>query len=208
MAQLASGEYHAYKLPASGNLPKGSVKRLPMVDSVAGIACELPVINVAPGVHIAYLHLKEQGEVLTKAVAAELAKFIPADTDVIVTPDGSKALGLYVELQRLTGLPGVICPKQHTSYMVDGYISVAAVSITNPSKHNFHLSAATKKLIEGKNVVFVDDIVSQGGTKDAITALLLAAGAASITFIAVGTEGERRDDVRALHHFPVFLESA
>ena len=40
MAQQASGEYHAYKLPSAGNLPQGSVQRLPMVDTVAGIACE------------------------------------------------------------------------------------------------------------------------------------------------------------------------
>ncbi len=176
--------------------------------TLAGIACELPVRNVAPGVHIAYLHLKEQGEVLTRAVAEALAKFIPADADIIVTPDGSKALGLYNELQRLTGLPGVICPKQRTAHMVDGCLSISATSITNPSKHDFHLSASAKALIRYKNVVFADDIVSRGGTKDAITALLEKAGAARITFIAVGTEGDQRDDVRALHHFPVFLENA
>ncbi len=176
--------------------------------TLAGIACTLPVRRVAHGVHIAYLHLKEQGEELTKAVAVALAEFIPANADIIVTPDGSKALGLYVELQRLTGLPGVICPKQRTDYMVDGCISVSTASITNPSRHDFHLSRAAVALIWGKHVVFADDIVSKGGTKDAITAMLMAAGAASITFIAVGTEGERRDDVHALHHFPVFFENA
>jgi len=36
----ASGEYQAYKLPAPGSLPQGSVQRLPLVDPVANIACE------------------------------------------------------------------------------------------------------------------------------------------------------------------------
>ena len=40
MQQQASGEYHAYKLPAAGNLPQGSVQRLPLVDTASGIACE------------------------------------------------------------------------------------------------------------------------------------------------------------------------
>ena len=40
MQQQASGEYHAYKLPAAGNLPQGSVQRLPLVDTANGIACE------------------------------------------------------------------------------------------------------------------------------------------------------------------------
>ena len=40
MQQQVSGEYHAYKLPAAGNLPQGSVQRLPLVDTASGIACE------------------------------------------------------------------------------------------------------------------------------------------------------------------------
>lgn len=40
VAPQASGEYHAYKLPSAGNLPQGSVQRLPLVDAADGIACE------------------------------------------------------------------------------------------------------------------------------------------------------------------------
>ena len=40
MQQQASGEYHAYKLPAAGNLPQGSVQRLPLIEPAKGIACE------------------------------------------------------------------------------------------------------------------------------------------------------------------------
>jgi hypothetical protein len=39
-APRASGEYHAYTLPSAGNLPQGSVQRLPLVDAADGIACE------------------------------------------------------------------------------------------------------------------------------------------------------------------------
>ena len=36
----ASGEYQSYRLPNPGDLPQGSVQRLPLVDAVSGIACE------------------------------------------------------------------------------------------------------------------------------------------------------------------------
>lgn len=39
-APQASGEYHAYRLPGTGDLPQGSVQRLPLVDTAKGIACE------------------------------------------------------------------------------------------------------------------------------------------------------------------------
>lgn len=39
-APQASGEYHAYRLPGTGDLPQGSVQRLPLVDAVAGVPCE------------------------------------------------------------------------------------------------------------------------------------------------------------------------
>lgn len=39
-AAEAAGEYHAYRLPGTGDLPTGSVQRLPLVDAVAGATCE------------------------------------------------------------------------------------------------------------------------------------------------------------------------
>lgn len=37
---VASGEYHAYRLPGTGTLPQGSVQRLPLLDATRGAACE------------------------------------------------------------------------------------------------------------------------------------------------------------------------
>lgn len=37
---VASGEYHAYRLPGAAALPQGSVQRLPLIDPARGIACE------------------------------------------------------------------------------------------------------------------------------------------------------------------------
>lgn len=39
-APVASGEYHAYRMPGSASLPQGSVQRLPLIDPARGIGCE------------------------------------------------------------------------------------------------------------------------------------------------------------------------
>jgi hypothetical protein len=39
-APQASGEYQSYRLPGTGDLPQGSVQRLPLVDPARGVACE------------------------------------------------------------------------------------------------------------------------------------------------------------------------
>jgi hypothetical protein len=36
----AAGEYHAYRLPGTGDLPQGSVQRLPLLDPVAALPCQ------------------------------------------------------------------------------------------------------------------------------------------------------------------------
>lgn len=36
----ASGEYQAYKLPAAGSIPQGSVQRLPLIDPAGAVGCE------------------------------------------------------------------------------------------------------------------------------------------------------------------------
>lgn len=49
VAPVASGEYHAYRLPGTGSLPQGSVQRLPLVDPARGVACERRYETRSPG---------------------------------------------------------------------------------------------------------------------------------------------------------------
>lgn len=44
----SAGEYHAYRLPGTGDLPQNSVQRLPLVDPVRGIGCERRYETRAP----------------------------------------------------------------------------------------------------------------------------------------------------------------
>ena len=48
VAPTASGEYHAYRLPGTGNLPQDSVQRLPLIDPARGVPCERRYETRAP----------------------------------------------------------------------------------------------------------------------------------------------------------------
>ena len=173
---------------------------------LAGHTRTLPVVQVAPGVHISVLTLIGDAE-LTEAAGKALGRMVPPLTDVLVMPDGKAQCLLHV-VQRETGKPAVLARKQKKVYMMAPVLTTPAVSITSPEKHTFHLSADDVEKIKGRRVAIIDDVVSTGGTIRSMIALLKLAGAADIVILAVGTEGEKQADlaVMALHHFPVYLE--
>lgn len=170
---------------------------------IAGVARDLPVCQVAPGVHIGILMLIGDPD-LTEAVGRELAGLMPPDVDFIVMPDG-KAQPLLHVVQRETGLPAVLARKEKKSYMKEPVLETPATSITTQKKHAFFLSADDAYALRGRKVAILDDVVSSGGTIKAVQALLALCGVRETVVMAVGTEGEPRKDVIALTHFPVFI---
>lgn len=170
--------------------------------TIAGCLRDFPVFEVAPGFSIAIMNLLGDAE-LTEAAGKALAELVPPQTEVLVMPDG-KAIALLHVIQRETGLPAVVARKRKVSYMREPVLDMTAVSITTQSPHRFFLGADDVEKLRGRDVVLIDDVVSTGGTQKALEALVEKAGAMVIGVMAIGTEGDRRPDVTALHHFPVF----
>ena len=169
---------------------------------IADVVRQLPVFEVAPGVSIAIMNLLGDAE-LTEAAGKARAALVPPQTEVLVMPDG-KAIALLHVIQRETGLPAVVARKRRVSYMSEPVLEVSAVSITTQAEHTFFLGADDVAKLEGKDALVIDDVVSTGGTLKALDALLDKAGALVVGVMAVGTEGDARPGVIALHHFPVF----
>lgn len=171
-----------------------------------GFSRDLRVVEVVSGVSIAVLKLATDAQ-LTEAVGKELARRLPKGVQALVMPDG-KAQSLLHVIQRETGLPAVLARKQRKSYMREPVLDTLATSITTQERHAFYLDADDAYFIKDAKVALIDDVVSSGGTFDAMKALLALAGASEIVEMAVGTEGvgdEKRPGVIALHHFPVYL---
>jgi adenine phosphoribosyltransferase len=171
---------------------------------IAGLRRQLPLFEVAPGVRIAVLNILGDTE-LVEACAKELAGRLSATSyDLIVTPE-AKSIPLAHALARATGRGYVVLRKAYKPYMGQT-VQTETVSITTGAPQTLHLDEKDRRLIAGKRVVLVDDVVSTGSTLDGMRALMAKAGATIAAEAAVFTEGDpdQWKSIIALGHLPVF----
>jgi adenine/guanine phosphoribosyltransferase-like PRPP-binding protein len=172
---------------------------------VAGLTRHFPLFEVAPGVKIAIFNMLGDTYVV-KAAAAALAEELRNDAgDVLVTAE-AKSIPLIYEMSALMGLPYIVLRKTYKTYMGDA-IRAETVSITTGSTQSLFLDEKDQKLIGGKRVILVDDVISTGSTLEGMKQVVEAAGGEVSRIAAVFTEGDNDwSDVTALGNLPVFLE--
>lgn len=168
--------------------------------TIGNVSRELKVVDVGSA-RVALLNLLGDTE-LTEAAAAELARRMPSDIEVLVTPE-VKAVPLAHAISRLTGVPYVVARKTEKPYMVDA-VRRSVVSITTGQPQDLVIDGADIPRIRGRNVGIVDDVVSTGGTLTGLTDLLEEIGGRVVTTLVVFTEGDARTDVISLGHLPLF----
>ena len=161
----------------------------------------LPVVEVAPGVSVALFNMLGDTEV-TEAAGRELAKLLPAEIEVLVTPE-VKALGLAHVLSRESGLPYIVIRKTQKPYMINP-VAREVVSITTGKPQLLVLDGLDVAKIRGKKVAIVDDVVSSGGTLASLRQIIQEVGGEVSAVVAVFTEGQERPEVMALGHLPLF----
>lgn len=172
--------------------------------SVNGEVRDLPIVNVG-AVSVALFNLLGD-TALTESAADGLAARVPDGIDVLVTPE-VKALPLAHALSLRTGLPYVVVRKTEKPYMV-GARRHTVLSITTGAPQDLVIDGADMPRLRGRRVLIVDDVVSTGGTLNALTELLEDVGASVAATLAVFTEGDAREDVIALGHLPLYPADA
>lgn len=170
--------------------------------TIGSVRRALPIREVAPGIRVALFSILGDWE-LTEAAGVELAKRLPAGTEVLLMPDG-KAQALLHVVGRESRLPTVIARKERKPYLADPITEVVVKSITTQREQRLVLGADEANRLRGRKVVMVDDVVSTGGTLGAITQLLASVGAELHGVVAIFTEGDARPDVITLGHLPLF----
>jgi adenine phosphoribosyltransferase len=169
---------------------------------VGSVARNLPIILLPSGVYVALFDITEDHE-LVEAAADELAPQIPAETQVLVMPEG-KALGLLHALAKRSGLPTVV-PRKKTGYLKEPIFSAALSSITTEKTQTLYIGADQIEKLQGRKCLFLDDVVSRGQTLEACRKLIVLAESTLVGVMAVFTEGkERRTDVTCVDHLPIF----
>lgn len=171
---------------------------------IAGRKEDLPVIELQPGLNIAFLNLhgnQNLTEYCGKKIAERLKKYAP---DVLITAE-SKGLQLtHVTARELCQDFYAVARKSQKLYMKDG-ISSTVRSITTGGEQTLYLSAHDVDLIKGKRVAIVDDVVSTGGSLKGLEQLVEKAGGTICAKAFVLAEGDaaNRPDIEYLGVIPL-----
>ena len=172
---------------------------------VAGLTRHFPLFEVAPGVRIAIFNMLGDTYVVKAAAAALAEQLRDVHADVLVTAE-AKSIPLIYEMSALMGLPYVVLRKSYKSYMGD-VIRSETVSITTGRPQTLFLDEKDHRLIIGKQVILIDDVVSTGSTLEGMKDIVERANAKVTRVAAVFTEGNGDwSHVTALGNLPVFVD--
>ena len=162
--------------------------------NIAGLIRELPIVQVTDNMAIASFVLLGDSQLVLKA-AAELLPRLP-EVDYLITAE-AKGIPLVQELSRLLKMDRYfVARKSIKPYMVHPFVT-EVYSITTQKKQILCLDEVEAKLIAGKRVLIVDDVISTGESLKAMETLVKKAGGVVAGKAAILAEGDaaKRDDI-------------
>lgn len=170
---------------------------------LAGLTRRLPIVPITDSLSIASFVILGDAE-LVEHVAPELDRQIP-EVDYYLTAE-AKGIPLVHEMATLRNMPYyIVARKSSKAYMVDP-MEVHVNSITTSNQQKLILDGHDAKLIHGKRVAIIDDVISSGESLSAIQTLAEKAGAVVVAKAAILAEGEAigRSDITVLGELPLF----
>lgn len=170
---------------------------------VAGLERDLPLFPINNELYIGAFIMFGDVE-LTRACARELLKKAPPH-DVLITAE-AKGIPLIYEMASQAGENRYIVARKAPKLYMSDIVSTAVSSITTANAQHLHLDGADAAYMRGKRVLVVDDVISTGGSLEALERLVAQAGGTVVGRMAVLAEGEAqdRDDIIYLEKLPLF----
>ena len=171
--------------------------------NVAGLQRDLPICKVTDSLYIAGFVIFGDQE-LTVACARELLARAP-EYDYIITAE-AKGIPLAHEMARQAGdAKYILARKAPKLYMTDLFSSTVR-SITTAKEQTLYLDGKDAKLMEGKRILVVDDVISTGESLKALEVLVEKAGGIICGRMAILAEGDaqERPDLIYLEKLPLF----
>ena len=171
--------------------------------TVSGIKRELPIIRLNESLSIASFVILGDTE-LVVATAKELASRIP-EVDYLVTAE-AKGIPLVHEVSKNLNMDRYIVARKSVKSYMDSPLIQEVNSITTADSQVLCLDGLDRKLIEGKRVALIDDVISTGESLNALESLVKSAGADVVAKVAILAEGDaaKRDDIIFLQELPLF----
>ncbi len=169
--------------------------------NVAGLVRELPICKISDNLSIAAFIMFGDVE-LTIACAAALLEKVPA-FDVIVTAE-AKAIPLAYEMSRQSGKKYIPARKGKKLYMQSPVV-IEVQSITTKQNQSLCIDQPELDYLNGKRVLIVDDVISTGGSLQAMEAIVAKSTGQVVARAAVLAEGDaaKRGDIIFLEPLPL-----
>ena len=171
--------------------------------NVAGLQRDLPICPVNENLSIAGFVIFGDQE-LTVACARDLLAKAP-EYDYIITAE-AKGIPLGHEMARQTGAPKYFLARKAPKLYMTGVFESTVNSITTAKEQTLYLDGSDAKLMEGKKILIVDDVISTGESLKALEALVEKAGGIICGRMAILAEGDAQDrpDLIYLEKLPLF----
>ncbi len=171
--------------------------------NIAGLDRDLPLCKVTDDLYIGAFVIFGDPE-LTVACASELLKKAP-EYDYLVTAE-AKSIPLIHEMARQNGNQRYIIARKYPKLYMRDIITAKVRSITTDKEQVLYLDGNEAKLMKGKRILIVDDVISTGESLRAIEELVNVAGGEVVGRMCILAEGDAisRGDITYLEELPLF----
>lgn len=171
--------------------------------SIEGIERDLPLCKVSDELYIAAFVMFGDVEMTVGCAKALLEK--APEFDIMITAE-SKGIPLIHEMARQSGNNNYVVARKGPKLYMQNIITVDVNSITTVAKQILCIGDNEAKLMKGKRVLIVDDVISTGESLASIEKLVNTAGGNIVGKMAVLAEGDavNRDDIICLAPLPLF----
>ncbi len=171
--------------------------------TIAGLNRALPLCPLNEKLSIGAFVIFGDPELTTAAASALLEK--APDYDYMITAE-SKGIPLVHEMARLAGNQKYMLARKGPKLYMDGVFEVVVNSITTAKEQKLYLDGADARLMEGKRILIVDDVISTGESLRALETLVEKAGGIVAGRMAILAEGDAiaREDIIYLEPLPLF----
>ena len=171
--------------------------------NIAGMERNLPLCAINDDLYIgAFIIVGDPA--LSEHCARELLKIAP-EFDYVLTAE-TKGIPLVHEMGRQRGDSKYIVARKSKKLYMRNPFYVEVQSITTEAKQKLYLDEEDVKIMQGKKVLIVDDVISTGKSLEALEDLAEHCGANIVGQMAILAEGEAadRDDILFLEKLPLF----
>ena len=171
--------------------------------TIAGLERDLPLCPLNENLSIGAFVIFGDCE-LTEACARELLKKAP-EFDYIITAE-SKGIPIAYEMARQIKAPKWMLARKGVKLYMKDVIGVEVRSITTDHVQKLYIDGEDAKLMKGKRILIVDDVISTGESLSAIEELVTKAGGNIVGKMAILAEGDaqKREDIIYLEKLPLF----